>query len=155
MRLGHQLLHGDRAWLGLAAYLIQGFMHGRCHQSEPSIQKPRHQLPQLLHCRRCIRPLCKSCEISRPRWLLPVYDVRNPIATSVLLTIIRRLSSMSHVIHLAILHLPSTILQHPYVIAPIENAERLVDVIKSTLDPVRPGDTGKTWISKCDQSQRK
>jgi hypothetical protein len=71
----------------------------------------------------------------------------NGIATSVLLTIVRRLSSITHVIHLAILHLPSTVLQHPDIITSIEDAKGLVDVVKSTLDPVRPGDTGKMTIS--------
>ena len=74
----------------------------------------------------------------------------NGIATSVLLTIVRRLSSVAHVVHLAILHLPGTILQHPDVITSIEDAEGLVNVIKSTLDPVRPGDASETRINKCN-----
>jgi hypothetical protein len=71
----------------------------------------------------------------------------NGIATSVLLTIVRCLSSIAHIIHLTILHLPGTILQHPDVITSIEDAESFVNVVKSTLDPVRPGDTSKTLIS--------
>ena len=69
------------------------------------------------------------------------------VSTSVLLAIIRCLGSVAHVVHFAILHLPSTILQNPNVIASIEDAEGLVDVVKGSLDPVRPGDTGKTTIS--------
>lgn len=69
------------------------------------------------------------------------------VSTSVLLAIIRCFSSVAHVVHFAILHLPSTILQHPNIITSIEYAEGLVDVLKGTLDPVRPGDTGKTTIS--------
>lgn len=85
----------------------------------------------------------RSREISLPRMTFPVSTLRpnHRIATSVLLAIIRRLSSKSHVVHLAILHLPGTILQYPDVIASIEDAEGLVNVVKSTIDPVRPGDT--------------
>lgn len=81
-------------------------------------------------------PFPKAAKFLSPRWLLPAYGLRNHIQASVLLAIIRCLSPVSHVVHFAILHLPSTVLQHPDVIAPVKDAESLVDVIKSILDPV-------------------
>lgn len=98
-------------------------------------------------------PFPKTAKSLLPRWLLPAYGLRNHIQASVLLAIIRCLSPVSHVVHFAILHLPSTVLQHPDVIAPVKDAESLVDVIKSILDPVRPGDTDRAMISTKSQGQ--
>jgi len=58
-------------------------------------------------------------------------------SVSLLLRVIRRFNSIPHVVHFAVLHLPNTILQHPDVVAVVENAERLGNVIESTFDPVR------------------
>lgn len=63
------------------------------------------------------------------------------------LTVVRRFRSIAHVVYFAILHLPDTILQYPDVIASIEDAESLADIVQSSLDPVRPGDAGGKGIS--------
>lgn len=152
-------MHGDWRWLSLAAYTsCVVCMLNATNQNLHTVRTLFAAIPSGLKTNlvlwMTIRPLpeaaCLATSMAPSSLDL---ETHHRIATSVLLAIIRRLSSISHVIHLAILHLPSTILQHPDVIASIEDAESLVDVVKSTLDPVRPGDTGKTMISKCNQDQ--
>ena len=55
--------------------------------------------------------------------------------------VVWRLSAIAHVIDLHVLHLPLSVLEDPYIVAPIPYTVRLSDIVKRIFDPVRVDDT--------------
>jgi hypothetical protein len=65
---------------------------------------------------------------------------------STLLAIIRNLRPESHVVHFAVLKLPSPVLEDPNIIASVINAPRLGGIVESILNPVRISDASKVHL---------
>ena len=55
--------------------------------------------------------------------------------------VVWRLNAIAHIIDLHVLHLPLSVLEDPYIVAPIPYTVRLSDIVKRIFDPVRVDDT--------------